>query len=100
MNEILKHIGQPRYAIIDAGLFGVRIVSGIVVGFRFTEEEPIYEIAFGRDKWWSSIITDNTDDIISHLKLGSLERIRESHKLSIKYETNEDYMNYLAGNKK
>jgi hypothetical protein len=34
----MKNIGKPRYGIIDSGLFGIRIVSGIITGIRYTEE--------------------------------------------------------------
>lgn len=81
----MKHVGQARYGIINSGLFGVTIVSGIVTGIRYTEDKPIYEISFGKDKWQTSEITDSKDDIFKLLNLASLDRIKETHGLKIKY---------------
>ena len=70
---------------MKTGYFGVRIVSGIVTGVRFTEDKPIYELSFGKDKWWTSEITDNIEDIFKVLNLVSLNRVKETHGLKIKY---------------
>ncbi len=83
----MENIGKPKYGIIENGIFGTRIISGIVTGVRFTEEKPVYEISFGKDKWWTSEITDNIDDIFKALKLASIERIKETHGLKIKYNS-------------
>lgn len=80
-----KEIGQARYAIIDSGIFGFRLVAGIVTGVRYTEKEPQYEISFGKNSWWSSKITDKIEDIGTLFELASLERIKETHGLNIKY---------------
>ena len=84
-SKIMENIGKPRYGIIDPGLFGVRIVSGIVTGIRYTEDKPVYEISFGKNKWQTSEITDNQDDLFKLLKLATLERVEETHGLTIKY---------------
>ncbi len=81
----MENIGQARYGIINSGLFGVTIVSGIVTGVRYTEDKPIYEIYFGKDKWQTSEITDSKEDIFKLLNLASLGRIKETHGLKIKY---------------
>lgn len=81
----MENIGKPKYGIIDNGIFGSRIISGIVTGVRYTEDKPYYEVSFGRDKWWTSEIADNTEDIFKALKLTSLEKVRETHGLKIKY---------------
>lgn len=47
----MENIGTPKYGIIENGIFGTRIISGIVTGVRFTEDKPVYEISFGKDKW-------------------------------------------------
>lgn len=82
-----NNIGKPKYGIIENGVFGTRIVSGIVTGVSYTEEKPIYEISFGKDKWKTSEITESIDDIFKDLKLGKLERIVETHGLKIKYQS-------------
>ncbi len=81
----MEHIGKARYGIINSGLFGVTIASGIVTGVRFTEDKPVYEISFGKDKWQTSEITDSKEDIFKLLNLASLDRIKETHGLKIKY---------------
>jgi len=81
----MKNIGMPKYGIIENGIFETRIVSGIVTGVRFTEDKPIYELSFGKDKWWTSEITDNIEDILKVLNLVSLNRVKETHGLKIKY---------------
>jgi hypothetical protein len=83
----MNNIGMPKYGIITNGIFGTRIVSGIVTGVRFTEDKPIYELSFGKDKWWTSEITDNIEDIFKVLNLVSLERVKTTHGLKIKYNS-------------
>jgi len=82
----MKNIGRPKYGIIDSGLFGLRIISGIVTGIRYTEDKPLYEISFGKDKWWTSEIAESSEEIFKYLNLASLDRIKETHGLQIKYE--------------
>ena len=82
----MENIGKSKYGIIGSGLFDVRIVSGIVTGVRFTEDKPIYEISFGKNKWETSEITDNKEDIMKAINLASLERIKETHGLKIKFD--------------
>lgn len=84
----MNNIGKPRYGIIDSGLFGIRIVSGIVTGIRYTEDKPVYEISFGKNKYWASDITEKPEDLIKFFNLASPERIKETHGLSIKYANN------------
>ena len=81
----MENIGKPKYGIIENGIFGTRIISGIVTGVRYTEDKPVYEISFGDSKWWTSEITNNTDDILKALKLASLKRVKETHGLKIRY---------------
>ncbi len=79
------NIGKPKYGIINNGIFGVTIVSGIVTGVSYTEDMPIYELSFGKDRWKTKEITDNLEDIFKALKLVSLARIAETHGLKIKF---------------
>lgn len=57
----------------------------MVTGIRYTEQEPIYEISFGNNKWWTSEISENLEEIFKRLNLASLDRIKETHNLQIKY---------------
>lgn len=83
----MENIGKAKYGILENGLFGTRIVSGIVTGVRFTEDKPIYEISFGKDKWWTSEITDNIYDIFNALNLTALDKVKETHGLKIKFNS-------------
>lgn len=80
-----KQIGLPKYGVIDNGVFGSRIVTGIVTGLRFTENEPLYELSFGKNSWWTSQIADNTDDLFKFFNLAPLERVKDTHGLQIKF---------------
>ena len=84
--KIHLEFGKPKYGLIDSGVFGVRIISGIVTGVRYTEDKPIYELSFGKDKWWTTEITDDKSVLLSMLKLASLDRVKETHGLLIKYK--------------
>ncbi len=81
----MENIGKPTYGVIENGIFGTRIISGMVTGIRYTDDKPVYEISFGKDKWWSSEIANNIEDLFKLLNLAPLERIKETHGLKIKY---------------
>ena len=85
----MKNIGKPKYGIINNGVFGVNIISGIVTGIRFTEGKPLYEISFGKNKWWTEELCETPTDIFKALKLAPLNRVKESHGLQIKYSSNQ-----------
>lgn len=79
-------MGESVYGIIESGVFGCRIISGIITGIRYTETDPVYEISFGQNKWWTSQIATNQDTLIEMLNLPTLERISQTHGLLIKYQ--------------
>lgn len=79
-------MGKPVYGLVDTGIFGAKIVAGIVTGIRFTEDNPVYEISFGKNSWWTNIITDNQAEIPMLLNLAPLTRVKETHGLKIKFE--------------
>lgn len=81
----MENIGKPKYGIIDSGLFGLRIVAGIVTGIRYTGSKPVYELSFAKDKWWTSELAETPEGIASKIKLASLEKIKETHGLQIKF---------------
>lgn len=83
----MENIGKPKYAVIDSGLFGVKIIAGIVTGIRYTENKPVYEISFGKDRWWTSKIAENFEEIMAYFELATLDRIRETHGLKIKFKS-------------
>lgn len=76
----MKNINMSKYGIIESSIFGTRIFWGIVTGVRFTEDKPVYVLSFGKDKGWTSEITDNIEDILKILNLVSLDRVKETLK--------------------
>lgn len=81
----MENIGKPKYGLLDSGIFGLRIVAGIVTGIQYTEDKPLYQIRFGKDCWWSSKIADSPEELIKFFELASLERIEKTHELKIKF---------------
>ena len=67
----MNNIGKPKYGIINNGVFGVNIVSGIVTGIRYTEGKPLYEISFGKNKWWTDELCETPTDIFKALNLAT-----------------------------
>jgi len=58
-----------------------------VTGVKYTEDKPLYEISFRKDKWWTNEISENTEDLFKLLKLVSLDRVKETHVLKIRFES-------------
>ena len=83
----MNNIGKPRYGLIKNGMIGFTIVSGVVTGIRYTEDLPLYEISFGRDKWWTPTISNLPEKLLVPLSLPTLKRIEETHNLKIKYNS-------------
>ena len=81
----IENIKKPVYGIIDSGTFGFRVISGIVTGVRFTEEEPVYTIQFGKDRWETKLIAHSQEELSGLFKLPTLARVKETHGLTIKY---------------
>jgi hypothetical protein len=84
----MKSMGKPKYGVIDANLFGFRVVSGIVTGIQYTEDKPLYQLSFGKNSWWTPHIAETPEELFSILELPPLHRIEETHGLKIKYNIN------------
>lgn len=80
------NIGKAVYGLVDSGLFGFRVISGVVTGLRFTEDKPLYEVSFGKNSWWTPDILDNIDDLGKLFNLAPIERIKETHGLRVKFD--------------
>lgn len=78
-------IGKPAYGIVDNGIFGARIVAGIITGIRLNEDKPLYEISFDKNSWWVKDITDNREELLNMLKIAELDTIRNSANIKLKY---------------
>lgn len=78
-------IGQAVYGITDNGIFGARIVAGIITGIRLTEDKPLYEISYEKNSWWVKDITDNRAELLDMLKVAQLDHIRKTAKINLKH---------------
>lgn len=78
-------IGQAAYGITDNGIFGARIVAGIITGIRLTEDKPLYEISYEKNSWWVKDITDNRAELLDMLKVAQLDHIRKTAKINLKH---------------
>lgn len=82
----MKLLQKPVYGLIDNGIFGVRIISGIVTGIRYTEDKPVYEISFGKNTWWTNEVTESVEDLLKMINIAPLERVKDTHGLKIKFD--------------
>lgn len=84
----MEKIGLPVYGLLDNSIFGSRIIFGIVTGIRFTSTNPLYEVSFRDNIWWTPIITEDVNDIPKLLELAPLSEIKKTsfNGLKIKFE--------------
>lgn len=47
--------------------------------------KPVYEISFGKNKWWTSEIAEHFWELEEYFMLADLDRVKETHGLKIKY---------------
>ena len=68
------------YLIVGSGLFGSIIIFGIITGIRYTENKPVYELSFGKDKCWTSEIAETSEEIFELLNTQdvNLSEVRDS----------------------
>jgi hypothetical protein len=59
----IENMDKAVYGLVDSGIFGARVVAGVVTGIRYTEERPLYEVSFGKNSWWTPDITDKVEEI-------------------------------------
>ena len=78
-------VGKASYGIFDNGIFGARIVAGIITGVRLTDDKPIYEITHEKNSWWVTDITDNRAQLLDMLKVAQLDAIQKTAKVKLKY---------------
>lgn len=86
IDNVISKVSKPHYGVIDNGVFGTRVVVGIITGFKFTENnKPVYELTLGANNYWTSDVTTDKNDILDLLKIGDLTYIHEAHKMQLKY---------------
>jgi hypothetical protein len=78
-------INKPLYGLVDRGVFGVRIISGIVIGVQYTAKEPLYCIATENSSVWTSVVADDIDGLVKLLNIPSPKEILAKSKLNINF---------------
>ena len=81
-----KNIGKAAYGVVGSGVFSANIVSGIITGVSYTEDKPLYELSFGKNKYTTKDIAHTKEELFELLHIGTLERVSETHGLKIKYK--------------
>lgn len=81
----MDKIKKTVYAIVDSGVFGMRIVSGIVTGIQFTEGKPRYSVVFGANQWWTTKIAEDKEELLELLELPKLDEVRKKNDAQIKF---------------
>lgn len=66
---------KPIYAVVDAGVFGARIIAGIIIGIQFTNKKPVYCIGFGKNSVWTSNIAHNKEELLGLLEIPDLDKV-------------------------
>jgi len=70
-------IGTPVHAIDNKGIFGLRIISGVIVGIQFTHNKPKYCVGFGDSSVWVNNVAENEEDLLKLLKLPKLDEVKK-----------------------
>lgn len=76
--DLSSIIGKPVHAIDNKGVFGLRIISGVIVGIEFTFNKPKYCVGFGNNSVWVNAVAETEEELIALLKLPKLDNIKES----------------------
>lgn len=83
--EYVDKIGKPYYGLTENGIFGARIVAGIVTGVRLTEDKPLYEISYEKNSWWVKEVTNDRNKLLDMLKVQELNTIAKGAKIKLKH---------------
>lgn len=79
-------INKPVYAIDNKNIFGLRIISGVIIGIEFTHNKPKYCIGFGDNSIWVNDVAESKEALIELLKLPDLKEVKKvgsNHKIQI-----------------
>ncbi len=77
-------IGKPVHAIDNKGTFGMRIISGVIIGIEFTHNKPKYCIGFGDNSVWVNNVAETKEELLEQLNLPNLDDVKEkgsTHKI-------------------
>ncbi len=79
------HIGQIRYAVIGNGVFGKRVVYGLVTGIRFTDSDPIYSLQYQKNRWEVKRLYSDRLEMLNALEIPYEDTIGRDHGLDINF---------------
>lgn len=77
MNEpitILEY-GTPVYSVIETGIFGLRVICGVIIGVQLTNNEPRYCIGYEKNSYWVNKVALNKDDLLNMLQVPNLSDV-------------------------
>jgi len=82
--DLTTIIGKPVHAIDNKGTFGIRFISGVIIGIEFTHSKPKYCIGFGNNSVWVNSVAETKEELIEQLNLPNLDKVKEigsTHKI-------------------
>jgi hypothetical protein len=89
--DLSKIINKTVYGIDNKNIFGIRIISGIIIGIEFTFNKPKYCIGFGDNSVWVYDIAETKEQLIELLNLPDIEKVRKigcTHKIELNTNKN------------
>lgn len=81
-------INTPLYGVVDRGIFGLRIIYGIVIGVQYTSNKPKYCIASDNSSVWTDNVSDSPEGLIELLNIPTPTEIVNKTKLDINFNLN------------
>jgi len=79
-------IGTPVHSAVKSGIFGLKIISGVIIGIEFTHNKPKYCIGFGDNSVWVYNIAESKEELIELLKLPDLDVVKlegSNHRIEL-----------------
>lgn len=84
--DLTTIIGKPVHSVVKTGIFGLKIVSGVVIGIEFTHNKPKYCIGFGNNSVWVNNIAESKEVLIELLNLPNLDEVKlegSNHRIEL-----------------
>lgn len=69
-------MGKPVHGIYNNG-WGMKIISGVIIGVEFTFHKPKYCIGFGNNSVWVNAIAENKEQLMALFNLPELDKVKE-----------------------
>lgn len=82
----VKLMSMPVYGVVDRGIFGVRVVTGIITGVQFTENLPLYKIEYKDGSVWTDKVTTDVNELLQLMQVTPLDSITKLLPLKTNYK--------------